>query len=248
MKTVSISSFSLNPDNPRCIRDAAFRSLVESIKRDPEFLEKRGIVHADGVILGGNQRYSAVKEALKDDAFRKSLGLDKGMIPASWVQDASDWSEEKRRRFIIIDNGSYGEWDFDMLANSFDDLPLKDFGVGVPKEWTKPKDEQDQKKEKLTLSDIAEDNPKLAKFIEQREKSRARGKDKNELNFWVCLIFQSYDQKIEFLNSLPDLQVKYGMYVDGEAFAEATGIRITPNTQKPFQSPLDKNLIERVME
>ena len=54
MKTIKLNSIRLNPDNPRLIRDGKFKKLVESIKRDPEFMEKRGIVHADGVILGGN--------------------------------------------------------------------------------------------------------------------------------------------------------------------------------------------------
>lgn len=137
MQTVKITAFRLNKDNPRLIRDGKFRSLVESIKRDPEFLEKRGIVHADGVILGGNQRYLAIKEALRDDAFRSGLGLDKGLIPASWVQDASDWPEEKRRRFVIVDNGSWGENDYDILANKWADLPLIDLGVDLPADWMK---------------------------------------------------------------------------------------------------------------
>ena len=135
MKTIKLNSIRLNPDNPRLIRDGKFKKLVESIKRDPEFLEKRGIVHADGVILGGNQRYLAIKEALKDDAFRGDL--PKGEIPASWVQDASDWPEEKRRRFIILDNASFGEMDFDILANLFSDLPLVDLGVDLPEDWLK---------------------------------------------------------------------------------------------------------------
>jgi DNA modification methylase len=147
MKTIKLNSIRLNPDNPRLIRDGKFKKLVESIKRDPEFLEKRGIVHADGVILGGNQRYLAIKEALKDDAFRG--GLPKGEIPASWVQDASDWPEEKRRRFIILDNTSFGEMDFDILANLFSDLPLVDLGVDLPEDWlveekTEPADAEPQ--------------------------------------------------------------------------------------------------------
>ena len=135
-KTIKLTSIRLNPDNPRLIRDGKFKKLVESIKRDPEFLEKRGIVHADGVILGGNQRYLAIKEALKDDAFRGDL--PKGEIPASWVQDASDWPEEKRRRFVILDNSSFGEMDFDILANLFSDLPLVDLGVDLPEDWLNP--------------------------------------------------------------------------------------------------------------
>jgi len=141
-KTVKLSSIRPNPNNPRVIRDIKFQRLVESIKRDPEFLEKRGIVVADGIILGGNQRYRAVSEAMKDDAFRGGLGLkSKSDIPSAWVQDASAWPEEKRRRFIIVDNADgYGEWDYEILANQYDDLPLVDWGVDIPKSWGAPQE------------------------------------------------------------------------------------------------------------
>lgn len=236
---VKLSSIKRNPNNPRIIRNESFRSLVESIKRDPEYLEKRGIVVADGMILGGNQRYSAVREALADDKFRESLGLQKGEIPASWVVDASEWPEEKRRRFIIVDNGMWGEWDFDILANEWSDLPLNDLGIDLPQDWIVPESER------LQIADISEDNPKLAKFIEKREKSRMRGKDIGELNFWLCLIFQSYEQKIEFLSKIADLETKYGMYVDGEVFAAKFGIDIKHNEQKHITPRIEQNLVER---
>jgi hypothetical protein len=135
MKTIKISAIRPNPGNPRVIRDTKFKALVKSIKRDPEFLEKRGIVHADGVILGGNQRYMAIVDALKDAVFRNNLGLKPGEIPESWVKDASDWPEEKRRRFIVVDNCGSGDWDFDILSSLFDDLPLVDLGLDIPKHW-----------------------------------------------------------------------------------------------------------------
>jgi hypothetical protein len=239
-----LTSIRLNPDNPRLIRDAKFKKLVESIKLDPEFLEKRGIVHADGVILGGNQRYLAIKEAAKDESFRSAYSLDKGEIPASWVQDASDWPEEKRRRFVVIDNNSFGEWDFDLLANNWSDLPLIDLGLDIPKHFL----EHPGDKEEITIDDVQEDNPKPQGFIDRRERGRERGKDKSEVNFWVCLVFQSYDQKHEFLAQLPDdVSVKYGMYVDGETLVQALGYDLTPNKQKPHDSRLDNNLTERVL-
>jgi hypothetical protein len=137
MKTVELATIAPNPANPRIIRDEQFARLVASIKRDPEYLEKRGIVHADGVILGGNMRYRAVQEALKDATFRAMLkaryGIAKqGVIPASWLLDASDWDEEKRRRFVLVDNappGMAGDWDWNALSNEWDDLPLVDLGV-----------------------------------------------------------------------------------------------------------------------
>ena len=120
MNTIKLSSIRVNPKNPRIIKDDAFRKLVDSIKRYPQFLEKRGIVHADGVILGGNMRYRAIADALKDAAFRGRVGVPVGEIPAAWVMDASDWSEEDRQAIVIADNAGFGAWDWDCLANEWD--------------------------------------------------------------------------------------------------------------------------------
>jgi len=133
MNTIKISKIRPNPDNPRIIRDTQFSRLVESIKRDPQFLEKRGIVHADGVILGGNMRFRAIQTALTDQAFRDAIGVKSAHeIPASWVVDASDWTEEQRRRFVIVDNapdGMSGDWDWDVLANEWGDVDWGDLGI-----------------------------------------------------------------------------------------------------------------------
>lgn len=138
MKTIKLSSIKPNPDNPRIIKDSQFKKLVENIKRYPHFLEKRGIVHADGVILGGNMRYRAIQECLKDTAFREQIGVKtQSEVPAVWVQDASDWSEEDRRAFIVLDNspeGVSGEWDWDLLANQFEADDLNEWGLEVPVE------------------------------------------------------------------------------------------------------------------
>lgn len=131
--TIALSSIKPNPDNPRTIRDTQFHALVESIKRDPQFLDKRGIVHADGVILGGNMRYRAIQEALKDAEFRAAIGVASAKeVPAAWVLDASEWTEQQRRRFVIVDNappGIAGDWDIDALANAWDDMPLAEWGL-----------------------------------------------------------------------------------------------------------------------
>ncbi len=42
---------------------------------------------------------------------------------------------EQKREFVIKDNGSWGEWDMDALANSWDDLPLAEWGVDLPEDW-----------------------------------------------------------------------------------------------------------------
>jgi hypothetical protein len=220
------------PNNPRIIRDKQFKTLCDSIRDNPKYFEARPIILSDRtgemVIIAGNQRYEAAK----------SLKLKE--VPTFLIEGLD---EAKEREIIIRDNISNGEFDFDLLANEWSDLPLVDWGVDLPEDWLKTEQQNE-----LAIDDVKEDNPKLQKFIEAREKSRERGKDKNELNFWVCLVFQSYDQKHEFLKQLPEnLQVKYGMYVDGESLAEAVGLEVNPNQQKPFESRLDNTLKERAL-
>lgn len=122
MKT---SQLKANPKNPRIIRDDKFKKLVESLRSFPEMMEKRPMVcvtDVDGKLfpLGGNMRLRAIQE----------LGMKE--IPDSWVTLADDWTEEKRAEFTIKDNASFGEWNYDDLANEWDAEQLSDWGVDVP--------------------------------------------------------------------------------------------------------------------
>jgi ParB-like chromosome segregation protein Spo0J len=63
-KNIPISYIKLNPNNPRTIKDDKFKKLVQSIKDFPEMLDIRPIVlNKDMIILGGNMRFKACKEA-----------------------------------------------------------------------------------------------------------------------------------------------------------------------------------------
>ena len=131
-----LSDIKPNPKNPRVMKDAQYRKLLESVKRDPEFLKFRGIVHANGVILGGNMRYRVLEEATKDPEFRARIGTKcAGEIPDSWVQDASEWTEEQKRRFVLVDNspaGMSGEWVMDAVLADWSDVNLPDIGFDLP--------------------------------------------------------------------------------------------------------------------
>jgi hypothetical protein len=74
------------------------------------------VINKDNIILGGNMRFKASKEA----------GLKE--VPVKIV----DWSEEKQREFIIKDNISGGDWDWDQLANEWDVQDLDEWGLDVP--------------------------------------------------------------------------------------------------------------------
>jgi len=123
MKKFKISEIKLNPNNPRLIKDDKFEKLVKSIQEFPEMLEIRPIVvNADMVILGGNMRFKACKEA----------GLKE--IP---VIVADNLTEEQQREFLIKDNVSGGEWDWDLLANEWDSEQLTEWGIDL---WQTPVD------------------------------------------------------------------------------------------------------------
>jgi DNA modification methylase len=114
---MKLSDIKPNPKNPRTIRDENFKKLVQSIKDFPEMLDARPLVlNKDNVILGGNMRYKAAIEA----------GLTE--LPVKIV----DWPEDKQREFIIKDNVSGGEWDWDILANEWDTDLLDDWGLELP--------------------------------------------------------------------------------------------------------------------
>jgi ParB-like chromosome segregation protein Spo0J len=107
-----------NPNNPRVIRDAKFKQLVRSIQEFPEMLELRPIVvNEDMITLGGNMRLRACIEAGLTD------------VP---VVIAKGLTEEQQQEFIIKDNVGFGEWDWDDLANNWDEANLKLWGLDFP--------------------------------------------------------------------------------------------------------------------
>lgn len=115
-----ISKIVPNPNNPRTIKDESFKKLVQSLKEFPEMLEAREIIlNKDHVILGGNMRFKAAQEA----------GIKE--LPVKIV----DWPEDKQREFIIKDNVSGGEWDWDVLANEWDSELLDEWGLELPDKW-----------------------------------------------------------------------------------------------------------------
>jgi hypothetical protein len=118
MQKVNIKEVKSNTANPRIIKDAKFKQLVQSIKEFPEMLELRPIVvNADMVVLGGNMRLKACIDA----------GLKE--VPII-IADSLD--EAKQKEFIIKDNVGFGEWDWNVLANEWEVEELEHWGLDLP--------------------------------------------------------------------------------------------------------------------
>jgi len=119
MKTefIKLSQIKRNPNNPRILKDDKFKKLVKSIKDFPQMLDIRPIVvNDDMIVLGGNMRLKACKEA----------GLKE--VPVIKVKDLT---EEQQREFIVKDNVGFGEWDWELLANEWDYEQLEDWGLDL---------------------------------------------------------------------------------------------------------------------
>jgi hypothetical protein len=117
IQNVPINTVKANPNNPRIIKDDKFAKLVKSIKEFPDMLNVRPIVvNKDMVVLGGNMRLKAIKEA----------GYKEVAI------EIVDWTEQQQKEFIVKDNVGYGEWDWSDLANNWDSEQLEEWGLDIP--------------------------------------------------------------------------------------------------------------------
>lgn len=117
IKEINIKEIKPNPNNPRVLKDDKFKKLVQSLKDFPEMANVRPIVvNTEMIVLGGNMRLRAMHEA----GWKKA--------PVQIV----DWSIEKQNEFIIKDNVGFGEWDWDVLANEWNESELTEWGLDIP--------------------------------------------------------------------------------------------------------------------
>lgn len=124
IKIIKLSAIKLNPDNPRRISKQDMDRLVKSLTDFPDMMQIREVVVDETMtVLGGNMRLLALRKIGAKEATAKIV---KGL------------TEAQKREFVIKDNAAFGEWDFDLLANGWDELPLADWGVPLPEDWLTP--------------------------------------------------------------------------------------------------------------
>lgn len=110
------------PQNPRNIKKDKFKKLKQSIIDNPEMLSLRELLvypHEDKyIVIGGNMRYEAMK------------ALKYKQAPCKVID--KDATVEQLQAYTIKDNGGFGDWDWDMLGNEWDNKPLEDWGLDIP--------------------------------------------------------------------------------------------------------------------
>jgi DNA modification methylase len=118
---MKVSQLKTNASNPRQIKGEKLDKLKASIAGFQKMMELRPmIVDENNTVLGGNMRLAAIK----------AMGMKD--IPDEWVRFAADLTEDEKAQFIITDNSSFGEYDWDTIANEWSDYPLADWGLDVP--------------------------------------------------------------------------------------------------------------------
>lgn len=154
IESVKLSQVKVNAENPRTITGEKFNKLINSLLVLPKMLELRPIV-VDGKMcaIGGNMRTNALREIAKmsieqiadrlltiSDFVEKTVGERKVLVeywhqwldnPTALIINASELSAEERKQFMIKDNASFGQWDYDALANKWDNAKLDDWGLDV---------------------------------------------------------------------------------------------------------------------
>jgi ParB-like chromosome segregation protein Spo0J len=77
------------------------------------------VVNKEGIILGGNMRFKACLEAgIKEPPYK-----------------VVDLTEDQQKEFLIKDNVSGGEWDWEALASEWDVEQLDSWGLDMPNDF-----------------------------------------------------------------------------------------------------------------
>ena len=169
IQKVKIEKVFENPTNPRTINKDKFDKLVESIKTFPKMLQLRPIVvNKEMAILGGNMRYKACRQLKHKEVF---------------IIKIDDLTDEQIQEFIIKDNVGFGQWDWDLLANSWETQKLQDWGMDV---WKGAQEEE--------MFEFDE--------VESEDETKPKASDDNYSNFELVMVHKDKVFVLDILNTI----------------------------------------------
>lgn len=128
---MEIDKIKINPNNPRFIKDEKFKSLVKSLVELPVMTNLREIVvDENNVIIGGNMRFRAAKEAgwkeIPTKVFTREMADENNKLT-----NQNKTYAQYCKEIMIKDNISGGEWDWELLSSQFEKEELEEWGLPV---------------------------------------------------------------------------------------------------------------------
>lgn len=132
-----IKDIKQNPSNPRTMSKEGFERLVNDIATMG--YHNRIKLTIGNVIIGGNQR----KKALLDPRVGYKPSDEISVLVAPRALTEKEFLSE-----IVKDNTHRGDWDYDILANEFDDIDLVECGILSQTFWPDKDDEEKEEKPK----------------------------------------------------------------------------------------------------
>lgn len=155
LKTVTIEELSENEENPRTISKEQAKQLRTSIERFG--ICQPIVVNTNGNIIGGHQRLSILK------------AMGRKRVEVYCATEELSPSEEKELSIRL--NRNTGEWDYDVLANTWEHADLLDLGFDLKELGLGEKEEEVSQEIKVTLTITCPDNSTADQVIESFSKA-----------------------------------------------------------------------------
>lgn len=115
------------PRNPREWTQSDIDKTAASIREDTDFLEDRPLLLVPYEVRKGKMHYIVFAGNLRREG---AMACNLETVPCViYYATNPDQDFDTIKRRAIKDNGSFGRWDWDELANNWDDHPLTDWGV-----------------------------------------------------------------------------------------------------------------------
>lgn len=153
IKKINIGELNINPINPRKITPDARKKLQCSVMLFPKMLFEAKLITTDEeyVVLCGNQRTRILQEEIlgkepfswkvilqENEEYAAMSEHEKEEIISFWtkwcenpiipIDFEENLSEEQKKELIVKDNKEYGEYNYDMLENIYDEVALVGMG------------------------------------------------------------------------------------------------------------------------
>lgn len=142
IERIAIADIELNngqipglPDNPRCTTPESIQQTIDSINQDPEMLELRGLLvypyNGKYITIGGNTRLQALRQMNYD------------VVPCVIIPETTP--VDALKRYIVKDNASFGQWNWDKLTSGWNVSDLESWAIEIPSFQHEQEDESNKR-------------------------------------------------------------------------------------------------------